>query len=117
MRQMKDYYFQLKYSNTIDCVVVRNCLEQLGLSKFCSGLRCVMDSIFGLPRDLMIIEPNNAYGDIILKSVMDSGNFGIMSDNNVHKMVFLNCVIYKLREILNTINLIIAHGFGSLADL
>lgn len=84
LRQLMDYYFVLKYANEsgIDTTRVKNTISSLGLNRFASALMWVLEEVFGLNGEQMILAPNEKDGTFLLHEIMYSGNFG-QSDKNL----------------------------------
>lgn len=55
---------------------VSEVLKSLGLMKFAGALMWVLKVVFCLPEDLLICEPNEKLGRMLLEDIMQSGNFG-----------------------------------------
>lgn len=80
LRQIVDYYFVLKaIANTDSTDKTDYALEavsQFGMEKFAMGLMWLMHEALGMPRELMLWDPDEKEGRYILEQVMTGGNFG-----------------------------------------
>jgi len=100
LRQLMDYYFLLrswgvrsKENDTRNYEVgimnyeeehllpIRNdeiirLLKSMNLYKFAEAVMWVVGEVFGLERDLMLVEPNEKEGRFLLDEIMMAGNFG-----------------------------------------
>ena len=83
LRQVIDYFFVLKQVNGYGLAVRENILHQtssiihqLGMERFVNGLMWLMQEVMAMPKDWMLWEPDEKEGRIILKQVMEGGNFG-----------------------------------------
>lgn len=96
MRQLMDYYFVLQTSSKVqgskgaysaaelaEVQEVTNLIHSLGLTHFTQGLMHIMQSVFGLPQEYLLCEPDALWGECILKEVMHKGNFGKISEDNL----------------------------------
>ena len=77
MRQILDYYFVLMKENSAKekekCVAV---LKRTGVLHFTRALMYVMQEMFALDRQHMIVEPDSRHGKFLMREIMLSGNFG-----------------------------------------
>lgn len=78
MRQLMDYYFVLRASNSnadsnANLIAL---LKEFGMTRFVSGVMWIMKEVFGMPEQLLLVEPNEKEGRYILGEVMTGGNFG-----------------------------------------
>lgn len=81
MRQLMDYYFVL---NHVDDKETRShayeVLRSLGLGRFAGALMWICNNVFGLPEDRMICQMDKELGQLILKDIELTGNFGQHDD-------------------------------------
>lgn len=76
LRQLMDYFFVLRASDS-DCKTsCLRVLESLHLICFASGVMWVMQSVFGIEDKYLLCKPNAKVGSFILSEVMLGGNFG-----------------------------------------
>lgn len=80
MRQVTDYYYLLKNSTKEDRGTVSPLLNKFSLKAFASGLMWLLNHIFGLDKELMLIKPNARRGRKILEEISNHGNFGWYHD-------------------------------------
>ena len=78
MRQLMDYYFVLRASNSnadsySNLVAL---LKEFGMTRFASGVMWIMKEVFGIPEHLLLVEPDEKEGRYILNEVITGGNFG-----------------------------------------
>ena len=77
MRQILDYYFVLMQENSAEekekCVAV---LKRTGVMRFTKALMYVMQEMFALDREHMIVDPDSRHGKFLMREIMLSGNFG-----------------------------------------
>lgn len=85
MRQLMDYYFVLKNSQTDENGRVMQVIESLGMARFARAVMWVMEYLFGLPRTHMICEPDGQEGEYLLNEVMMGGNFGKHDERYDHQ--------------------------------
>jgi hypothetical protein len=86
MRQIVDYYFVLRDVNCakIDVGFSLEAVSQFGMERFAKGLMWVMIETLGMPRELMLWEPDEKEGKFILEEVMAGGNFGHHDERLTH---------------------------------
>lgn len=77
LRQILDYYFVLKQGFTnkekTDCQAM---FKQFGMSRFMHALMYVMQEVFKLSNEHVIISPDKKHGKHLLQEILISGNFG-----------------------------------------
>lgn len=77
MRQILDYYFviQQPISNKEkeECI---STLKRVGVLRFTRALMYVMQQMFGLEKNKMLVEPDKKQGEFLLREIMLAGNFG-----------------------------------------
>lgn len=77
LRQFVDYYFVLKdYSRIEHSCDIISVLKQTGMLKFAKGVMWVERNCLGIEDDCMIVQPDEKIGNIILKEIIEGGNFG-----------------------------------------
>lgn len=77
LRQLADYCMVLKKGmddGERRCMAEQ--LERLHMTRFATAVMYVMGEVFGLPREMMPVEPSERYGRRLLDEVMRAGNFG-----------------------------------------
>ncbi len=80
LRQLMDYYYLLhmvhQEHDASAIETAKRMIEEVNLLKFCKALMWVEGEVFGLPKDMMLTEPDEKEGRFLLREVMQSGNFG-----------------------------------------
>lgn len=83
LRQVMDYYYLLRsdeapqyISETILMV------KHLHMERFCSALMYVLQEVFGLQEDRMILPPDEEEGRFLLSEILQAGNFGHADERN-----------------------------------
>ena len=76
LRQLMDYYFVLRRSNSTDAAGITETLKEFGMMRFARGVMWVMQEVFGLEKEKLYCEPLASEGRFILQEVMAGGNFG-----------------------------------------
>ncbi len=76
LRQVVDYYFVLKNTDTSNLTDIQKTLHHLGLHKFAGAMMWVMKEVLCLEGKYMIAEPNENEGRFLLSEIMQSGNMG-----------------------------------------
>lgn len=93
LRQLMDYYYLLmdvrknNGENVISNAVKH--INNFGMAKFCGALMWVEGEVFGLPKEMMIAEPDQKEGIFLLSEIMKAGNFG-HSDDRVGNWAEMN---------------------------
>jgi hypothetical protein len=78
LRQMIDYYYVIdsfRKSNP-DLSLLRRQLRKLGLRKFAGAVMYVLNEVFGLPEDKLILPKDKGRGELLLSEIVEGGNFG-----------------------------------------
>ena len=74
LRQLADYYYCMIHEG--DNNEVRRNLKRFGLMKFAAAMMYVMQTVFGLNDENLIVAPNEKLGVVLLNEIMIAGNFG-----------------------------------------
>ena len=86
LRQLMDYYFVLKASPqpSYDRESALSLIKSMGLQRFVGAVMWVMQEVFELERDFLLCEPEEKGGRIVLKEIIQRGNFGKMADDKIN---------------------------------
>lgn len=78
LRHFIDYYYVLRKFQTesIDCAKIQNWFKEFGLLKFARGVMWVEKICLGLEDAFLLVEPDERLGHVILKEMLEGGNFG-----------------------------------------
>lgn len=76
LRQVLDYYFLQQNLSDNDIQAFQEDVEKLGMRRFASALMYVMQEVFGLCQEKMLVAPDKKTGEFLLKEIMQAGNFG-----------------------------------------
>lgn len=77
LRQMMDLYYVLRHGMTEeDRENAKQLVRRFSLQRFCSASMWVLQKVFGLERQYMLYEPDEAAGRFLLSEIMKAGNFG-----------------------------------------
>ena len=101
MRQMMDYYFVLRASNSNSDLNenLRRTLSSMGLYNFAGAVMYVMREVFGLDGRYMICPVDEKRGRMLLEQVMQTGNFGHLDEKQkAARGTTAGNVKYKLRQ-------------------
>ena len=83
LRQMMDYYFLLKkYNGNRDRIAAD--LKHLGMYKFAGAVMYVMQEIFGLEKERMLVPLDAKRGKTLMEEILKGGNFGKYSGLTNH---------------------------------
>ena len=93
---MVDYYFLLKEDGRGKKEDVREALKHLNLYRFAGALMWVLQNCLGLENEYLIAEPDERRGRILMKRVMEGGNFGHYHQKP-HGLVRMNLYMMKYR--------------------
>lgn len=88
LRQLLDYYFVLKSIpktslETESYNDVKKVIADIGLERFAAGVMNIMQTVFGLEEECLLWPSDPESGAWILSEVMQKGNFGHLSDENL----------------------------------
>ena len=82
MRQLMDYFFVLQTNGSKGKEGIESkervltVIKQFGMTRFVKGVMWIMNEVFGMPEQLLLVEPDEKEGRYILSEVMTGGNFG-----------------------------------------
>ena len=72
-----DYYHVLHHQASEDSIKrTLDILQQMGMTRFASAVMFVMQKVFGLKDNYLILPPDIKEGRFLLSEIMRSGNFG-----------------------------------------
>lgn len=74
IRHFIDYYYVLK-TNT-NHMTITNLFEEFGLIRFARGVMWIEKECLGLEDKYLLVEPDERRGRVILKEMLEGGNFG-----------------------------------------
>lgn len=77
LRQLLDYYFVLRQPcSEIDRVQTLRTVRVLHLTRLAEAVMYVLQTVFALPDEFLLLPPNKARGKRLLREVLLAGNFG-----------------------------------------
>ena len=77
LRQLMDYYYIVSQQCSDEVKEnTRKAIEELGLIRFCGAVMYVLEKVFGLDKNMLIVEPNQKEGAFLLSEILLAGNFG-----------------------------------------
>ncbi len=77
LRHMLDYYMVVRaYKTEFPSKDAMSTLKYLGLDKFAAAMMYVMQEVFAMDDKLLLCKPDKKSGEILLKEIILSGNFG-----------------------------------------
>ena len=85
-RQVFDYYYVIK--DGFDEQEKNHLIEiykELGMYKFATAIMYILNRVFGLHEDLLIVPVNEKEGQYLLDEIMRAGNFGKYDSRIVHR--------------------------------
>lgn len=97
LRQLLDYYFVLK--KLAECpgqdVETMRVLKSLHLDKLAAAVMYVLQTVFAMPDEYLICEPDEKEGRWLLNEIMEAGNFGkydkrkgdLTNESSFHKFI------------------------------
>lgn len=86
LRQLLDYYYVLKQERTPEeTSETLNVLKRLHLIKFTGAVMYVLQIVFGIDKQYMLVDANKKDGEVLLNEIIHAGNFGQYDDRTKHK--------------------------------
>ncbi len=86
LRQFLDYYYVLHQGFTEEeRAETLGALKELRLRKFAAAVMYVLQTVFGLEAQYLLLAPNASEGRLLLDEIMLAGNFGQYDHRIVHK--------------------------------
>lgn len=76
LKQLVDYFILLRNSSPEDRHEVASKLKTFGLYQTCGAMMWIMEYVFGLPPEKMLVKPNKRRGKMMLAEINAGGNFG-----------------------------------------
>lgn len=76
LRHFIDYYYVLKHVNLNDNLNFEELFEKFGLMRFAKGVMWIEKECLGLGNEYLILEPDERIGHVIMKEMLEGGNFG-----------------------------------------
>lgn len=76
LRQLMDCHYAIAQLQEEERKAVMDDLSNLGISKFTAALMYVLGKVFSLDSDHLLCAPDGRKGEVLLREVMLSGNFG-----------------------------------------
>ena len=77
LKQLTDYYILLRNSSPEDRREVSSKLKSFGLYKGCGAVMWIMEHVFGLSPEMMLVKPDKRRGMTMLAEINEGGNFGL----------------------------------------
>ena len=87
LRQVMDYYYLLQLDDVPSHInETALIVKKLHMERFCRALMYVLQEVFGLQEDRMILPPDTEEGRFLLSEILQAGNFGHADErNNIKK--------------------------------
>lgn len=83
LRQIMDYYYLLQSPDaTLYVEETAQEVRHLHMERFCQALMYVMQEVFGLEKEKMILPPDPQEGEFLLSEILQAGNFGHADERN-----------------------------------
>lgn len=82
LRQLLDYYMVLKkvHESGVDKEKALCAMRKFHLIRFASAVMYVLQKVFGMPDEYLIVKPDVKEGEFLLSEILRSGNFGQYDD-------------------------------------
>lgn len=100
LRQMCDYAVLLQKTTKEEKDDALRMIHKLGMKNLAQGLMWVMKKAFALPDAILIIEPSQKYGEILLTNIWEGGNLGMNIEHEEDNFASLS-VFGKLKVLLS----------------
>lgn len=84
LRQLLDYYMVLTYAHNhgVDLQEQKVLIDHFGMKKFLASVMYVIQEVFAMPDDYLLVNPNEKEGQHLLKEILIAGNFGQFDKRN-----------------------------------
>lgn len=86
LRHIIDYYYVLKNLDTItetEKQRIRDVWRKLGMLKLATGIMWIEQEVLEIPRNLLLVSPDEKRGRLLLEDILEGGNFGKGSKRQV----------------------------------
>ena len=88
IRHLMDYYYLLLKAQAVNLNDNwENIFNKLGMNKFATGAMWLMKECFGLDERYMIVPENKKTGELLLKEILNGGNFGRNDQRFAKRMI------------------------------
>jgi hypothetical protein len=88
IRHLMDYYYLLLKAQAVNLNDNwENIFNKLGMNKFATGAMWLMKECFGLDERYMIVQENKKTGELLLKEMLNGGNFGRNDQRFAKRMI------------------------------
>ena len=87
LRQIMDYYYLMQCKDVpLHINETARMMKHLHMERFSSALMYVLQEVFGLQEDRMIMSPDTQEGQFLLSEILQAGNFGHTDERNHLKL-------------------------------
>jgi len=105
LRQFVDLFYLLKNTEIEDRDKVGKMLDWLGMERFTRGVMWIEKEILGLEEELLVTEPSEKIGRIVLSEIEKGGNFGkynVRNEQRRKKGILTRAIMdsYRLIQLL-----------------
>ena len=78
LRHFVDYYYVLQnyHLHSTDTTGIQKKFKEFGLLRFAKGVMWIEKECLGLDNGYLLVEPNERIGHVIMKELLEGGNFG-----------------------------------------
>lgn len=104
LRHFVDYYYVLKSLGILSDAAkkeIERVWRKTGMSRLASGVMWIEQEVLGLPREYLIVTPNEKCGRLLLEDILEGGNFGKSSKRQKleKKGIIFKGVVLALRNL------------------
>lgn len=106
LRQLIDYYYVLRQGFTEEeRSTTMSTINSLGMKRFTAAVMWVLQEVFGMGNEYLLITPNEMEGQFLLSEIMYSGNFG-QYDKSLTRKHNESDLFYALRKLRRNLRFI-----------
>ena len=99
MRQMMDYYFLLRQGFTEEEQQLDvQLLKQFGLYDITAAVMFVLRRLFAMPKQLLLVPPDERRGTFLMNEILDGGNFGLFNPQSAQARTPLGKNVLRLNR-------------------
>lgn len=87
LRQMVDYYYLLRkcHSENTDITEIQSRFKEFGMLRLARSVMWIEKECLGLDEKYLLVEPDERTGRVIMKEMMEGGNFGKYSSRQGYR--------------------------------
>ena len=114
LRQVVDYFYVLKefHNSGMSKNEVEDVLKELGMNDFAKAIMWIESEVLGLGDEYCIVVPDERSGKILLKDILEGGNFGHYSNRYKGRTGFVYKGLVKVKRNIKLVPFALREGLA-----